>query len=373
MGLFLHFSTKSTNVPPPKKNFVNSFFLPLSLSHTELIKLCNIQLIPILAYRPIYNSLPNKLLDTLDHSIWVNIASQGKLSLRTPNKTKYSPRHTLGLGITKISHVTHTQAINHFLRYTSNEGPPTSNHSIQHTLFHRSPASNLLQDMLITSAHHFSIQTHNIPHHNPAKSDRFHSTQPSKSPSSTTTTKIQISGTQAQASSTISTPHQSNSPTTSFTFTTPTTSPSSLKRATNSLPLLLPPHTQYAQPHYKTSPSHIPPPYQPHIISSSNPTRIFPFPTFHIWIIGAVTTYSTLSNPTPPTLSSIPTDRTTPTLPTPLDQPQLSPFNPTTTLSLPPPLPSKGHTQQKSMPSSSPSSTLNSPPSPNRSSSPSTT
>ena len=134
-----------------------------------MIKLSNIQLIPILAYRLIYNSLPNKHLDTLDHSIWVNIASQGKLSLRTPNKTKYSPRHTLGLGITKISHVTHTQAINHFLRYTSNEGPPTSNRSIQHTLFHCGPASNLLQDMLITSAHHFSIQTHNIPHHNPCQ------------------------------------------------------------------------------------------------------------------------------------------------------------------------------------------------------------
>ena len=205
-----------------------------------------------------------------------------------------------------------------------------------------------------------------------AKSDRFHSTQPSKSPSSTTTTIIQISGTQAQPSSTISTPPQSNSPTTSSTFTTPTTSPSSLKRATNSLPLLLPPHIQYAQPHYTTSPSHIPPSYEPHIISSSNPTIIFPFPTFHIWSIGAVTTYSTLSNLTPPTPSSIPTDRTTPTLPTPPDQPQLSPFNATTTLSLLPPLPSRDHTLQKSMPSSSPSSTLNSPPSPNRSSSPST-
>ena len=172
LGVFFFTSQQNQQMFLLLKNLVNSFFtnlLPLSLSHTELIKLSNIQLIPILAYRPIYNSLPNKLLDTLDHSIWVNIASQGKLSLRTPNKTKYSPRHTLGLGITKISHVTHTQAINHFLRYTSNEGPPTSNRSIEHTLFHRGPASNLLQDMLITSAHHFSIQTHNIPHHNPCQ------------------------------------------------------------------------------------------------------------------------------------------------------------------------------------------------------------
>ena len=169
---FLHRQRRHPELPKIPTYLPTSFFtnlLPLSLSHTELIKLSNIQLIPILAYRLIYNSLPNRLLDTLDHSIWVNIASQGKLSLRTPNKTKYSPRHTLGLGITKISHVTHTQAINHFLRYTSNEGPPTSNRSIQHTPFHRGPASNLLQYMLITSAHHFSIQTHNIPHHNPCQ------------------------------------------------------------------------------------------------------------------------------------------------------------------------------------------------------------
>ena len=53
------------------KSLVNSFFtnlLPLSFWHTELIKLSNIQLIPILAYPLIYNSLPNNFLDTLDHS-----------------------------------------------------------------------------------------------------------------------------------------------------------------------------------------------------------------------------------------------------------------------------------------------------------------
>ena len=207
----------------------------------------------------------------------------------------------------------------------------------------------------------------------PAKFHRFHSTRPSKLPSSTTTMITQITGNQAQPSSTISSPRQSNSPTTSSTFTTPTTSPSSLKRATNSLPLLLLPHIQYAQPHYTTSPSHIPPRYHPHTICSSIPAIIFPFPIFHIWIIGADTTYSMRSNPTPLTPSSIRTDQTTPTLPPLPDQLQLSPFKQTTTLSSLPPLPSRDHTLQKSMPSSSPFSTLNSPPSLNRSSSPSRT
>ena len=151
-------------------NTITSFFtnlLSLHLSHTELIKLANCQLISTLAYRLNYNSLPNESLDTLDHSIWKHIAYQGKLSKRTPNKTKYSPRHTFGLGITKLSQVTHTQTVNHCLRYTLNEGPSTANKNVQHALFHPSAESNLIQTMFTTSAHHFSIQTHNIPHSNP--------------------------------------------------------------------------------------------------------------------------------------------------------------------------------------------------------------
>ena len=167
-------------------NTITSFFtnlLSLHLSHTELIKLTNCQLIPTLAYRLNYNSLPYESLDTLDHSIWKHIAYQRKLSKRTPNKTKYSPRHTFGLGITKLSQVTHTQTVNHCLRYTLNEGPPTANKTVQHTLFHPSAESNLIQTMFTTSAHHFSIQTHNIPHSNRCLLRDSPSIPPSKPPS----------------------------------------------------------------------------------------------------------------------------------------------------------------------------------------------
>ena len=88
LGVFFFFTQQNKHMFLLLKNLITSFYtnlLPLSLSHTELIKLSNIQLIPILAYRLIDNSLPNNLLDSLDHAIWVNIASQGNLSLGTPN------------------------------------------------------------------------------------------------------------------------------------------------------------------------------------------------------------------------------------------------------------------------------------------------
>ena len=44
-------------------------------------------------YRLIYNSLPQQDLDKLDTTIWSHISKLGKLSFRTPNKTKYSPPH----------------------------------------------------------------------------------------------------------------------------------------------------------------------------------------------------------------------------------------------------------------------------------------
>ena len=73
-------------------NTIKSFFTnlsTLSLTHNEIIKLSNIQLIPTLTYRLIYNSLPQDKLDKPDSLIWTHISKSGKLSYCTPNKTKY--------------------------------------------------------------------------------------------------------------------------------------------------------------------------------------------------------------------------------------------------------------------------------------------
>ena len=147
-------------------NTIHAFFANIStlpLTHNEVIKLSNIQLIPTLTYRLIYNSLPQQDLDKLDTTIWSHISKLGKLSFRTPNKTKYSPPHTLGLNITKISIVTHIQAINHILRYTHYDGPSYTNERVKYTLRYKSTNPNTMQSITAHSASFLGFHTHNIP------------------------------------------------------------------------------------------------------------------------------------------------------------------------------------------------------------------
>ena len=91
----------------------------------------------------------------------------GKLSFRAPNKTKYSPPTTLGLDITKVSIVTHIQAINHILRYTHNDGPSHTNERVTYTLRDKSTNPNSRQLMTAHSAILLGFHTHNIPTVNP--------------------------------------------------------------------------------------------------------------------------------------------------------------------------------------------------------------
>ena len=162
-------------------NTIHAFFAnicTLPLTHNEIIKLSNIQLIPTLTYPLIYNSLPQHDLDKLDTTIWSHISKLGKLSFRTPNKTKYSPPHTLGLNIRKISIVTHIQAINHILRYTHDDEPSHTNERVKYTLRYKSTNPNTMQLMTAHSANFLGFHTHNIPTVNPCL--------PSQSPTHTT-------------------------------------------------------------------------------------------------------------------------------------------------------------------------------------------
>ena len=170
LGTYFFNKQQDPNMLQLLLNTIHAFFANIStlpLTHNKIIKLSNIQLIPTLTYRLIYNSLPQHDLDKLDVTIWSHISKLGKLSFRTPNKTKYSPPHTLGLNITKIFIVTHIQAINHILRYTHYDGPSHTNEQVTYTLRHKSTNPNTIQLMTAHSAKFLGFHTHNIPTVNP--------------------------------------------------------------------------------------------------------------------------------------------------------------------------------------------------------------
>ena len=170
IGTYFFNQRQNTQMYQLLVNAINSFFTNLStlpLTHNEIIKLSNIQLIPTLTYRLIYNSLPQDKLDKLDSLIWTHITKSSKLCYCTPNKTKYSFNASSGLNITKTSITTHLQTINHILHYSFRHGPKTTNDTVINTLVTDSCEPNLLQHMTASSANCLGYYCHNIPNINP--------------------------------------------------------------------------------------------------------------------------------------------------------------------------------------------------------------
>ena len=170
LGTYFFNQRQNTQMYPLLMNTINSFFTnlsTLSLTHNEIINLSNIQLIPTLTYRLIYNSLPQDKLDKPDSHIWTHIPKSGKPSYCTPNKIKYSSNASFVLNITKISITTHLQTINHILCYSFRHGPKTTNDSVINTLLTDSCEPNLLQHMTASSASFLGYYCHNIPNINP--------------------------------------------------------------------------------------------------------------------------------------------------------------------------------------------------------------
>ena len=151
-------------------NTIHAFFANIStlpLTHNEVIKLSNIQLIPTLTYRLIYNSLPQQDLDKLDTTIWSHISKLGKLSFRTPNKTKYSPPTHTRFKHHENFHRNPHPSHHHILRYTHDDGPSHTNERVKYTLRYKATNANTMQRMTAHSASFLGFHTRNIPTVNP--------------------------------------------------------------------------------------------------------------------------------------------------------------------------------------------------------------
>ena len=161
LGTYFFNQTQNTQMYQHLVNTINSFItsLPtLPLTHSEIIEITNIQLIPTLTYGLIYNSPPQDKLDKLESCILTHNSELGKLSYCTPNKTKYPSNASFGLNFT-----TNLQTINHIPRYSFRHGPKITNDTVINTLLTDSCRPTLLQHMTALSAIYLSYCKHPQP------------------------------------------------------------------------------------------------------------------------------------------------------------------------------------------------------------------
>ena len=64
---------------------------PLGLTHTDLLRLTNCQLVPILPYRLMAQAVDAPTLRRLDNDIWRNLCLHSRLTAGIPPKTRWAP------------------------------------------------------------------------------------------------------------------------------------------------------------------------------------------------------------------------------------------------------------------------------------------
>ena len=97
---------------------------PLGLTHTELIRLTNCQLVPVLTYRLMAQAVDAPTLRRFDNEIWRNLCLHSRLTTGIPPKTRWAPRNKNGLAIHSLYLSTLKTTYNTALRHLTCEGPP---------------------------------------------------------------------------------------------------------------------------------------------------------------------------------------------------------------------------------------------------------
>ena len=147
---------------------LNSYFVhlsPLRLTLPELVKLVNVQLIPILTYRLIAHPFLPSELDELREAVWKELATHGRISPKVSTKDIYQPRTKLGLGLGHLGIAVHKSFVEAGLRYLNQDGPPVSCVAVRNALL--STQQNTLQDGFLDAANRLNLRFHTAGPWNP--------------------------------------------------------------------------------------------------------------------------------------------------------------------------------------------------------------
>ena len=140
---------------------------PLGLTHTELIRLTNCQLVPILSYRLMAQAVDPLTLRRFDSEIWRNLCLHSRLTAGIPPKTRWAPRKKNGLAIHSLYLSTLKTTCNTALRHLNCEGPPRAGGVIRSYLF--SPEANPVLDQFMDAAQELGVRTHGWGPWNPCR------------------------------------------------------------------------------------------------------------------------------------------------------------------------------------------------------------
>ena len=170
LGVYLYAENQLPRVIEFVSSEIKAYFStlsPLGLTHTELIRLTNCQLVPILTYRLMAQAVDAPTLRRFDSEIWRNLCLHSRLTAGIPPKTRGAPRKKNGLAIHSLCVSTLKTTYNTALRHLNFEGPPRAGGVIRSYLF--SPDSNPVLDQFVDAAQELGVRTHGWGPWNPCR------------------------------------------------------------------------------------------------------------------------------------------------------------------------------------------------------------
>ena len=144
-------------------SFVNLPTLPLTLP--ELVKLVNVQLIPILTYGLIALSFLASEIQELTKAVWKELGTHGRISPKISTKDIYQPFSKLGLALRHLGVAVCKSFVEAGLMYLNQDGRPASCAAVRDALL--STQHNTLQDGFLDAANCLNLRFHTAGPWNP--------------------------------------------------------------------------------------------------------------------------------------------------------------------------------------------------------------
>ena len=161
LGVYVYSSEPERRLDQFILNKIEGFFTtlsPLALTHSELIRLVNCQLIPILTYRLMAHNFPPEVISFYERAIWSKLCAHSRLSELVSGKDRAVRRRDGGLCLNSLQLSVYESVYHTALRHLGAEGPDRANRAVMDCLMSSSPT--LVLDVFVDSAQALGVRIH---------------------------------------------------------------------------------------------------------------------------------------------------------------------------------------------------------------------